>query len=214
MEDCLLSFVNSINCLAFKQKSQQTSQFYSRRKKITRVQIQENSELNGYLDTLFLFLVFVPIQMTSTDPTRRSKLFCHTSTTTRTAIMQIRSCKPTLNSCKGLCKVTFCGFSFIVRQLKLQVSKSNKGQKLKIRMQETSKVFNLVPSLALALVHRQNDGRISLQKQTSNDKRQSNLTKLGINLLFVSENVLLYDFESFQMQECSLTLWSRNQHIA
>ena len=44
----------------------------------------------------------------------------------------------------------------------------------------------------LALVHnrtRQNDGRISLQKQTSNDKRQSNLTKLGINLLFVSENV-------------------------
>ena len=42
---------------------------------------------------------------------------------------------------------------------------------------------------------RQNDGRISLQKQTSNDKRQSNLTKLGINLLFVSEKVLLYDFE-------------------
>ena len=63
-------------------------------------------------------------------------------------------------------------------------------------MRETNKVFNLVP--LLALVHngtRQNDGRISLQKQTSNDKRQSNLTKLGINLLFVSEKVLLYDFE-------------------
>ena len=75
-------------------------------------------------------------------------------------------------------------------------SKSNKGQKLKIRMRETGKVFNRMP--LLALVHnrtRQNDGRISLQKQTSNDKRQSNLTKLGINLLFVSENVLLYDFE-------------------
>ena len=75
-------------------------------------------------------------------------------------------------------------------------SKSNKGQKLKIRMRETGKVFNRMP--LLALVHnrtRQNDGRISLQKQTSNDKRQSNLTKLGINLLFVSENVLLYDFK-------------------
>ena len=75
-------------------------------------------------------------------------------------------------------------------------SKSNKGQKLKIRMRETSKVFNRMP--LLALVHnrtRQNDGRISLQKQTSNDKRQSNLTKMGINLLFVSEKVLLYDFE-------------------
>ena len=70
------------------------------------------------------------------------------------------------------------------------------GQKLKIPMREISKVFNRIP--LLALVHnrtRQNDGRISLQKQTSNDKRQSNLTKLGINLLFVSENVLLYDFE-------------------
>ena len=44
--------------------------------------------------------------------------------------------------------------------------------------------------------------------------RQIDLTKLGINLLFVSENVLLYDFhESFQMQECSLTLWSRNRHM-
>ena len=63
-------------------------------------------------------------------------------------------------------------------------------------MRETSKGFNRIP--LLALVHnptRQNDGRISLQKQTSNDKRQSNLTKLGINLLFVSEKVLLNDFE-------------------
>ena len=70
------------------------------------------------------------------------------------------------------------------------------GQKLKIPMREISKVFNRIP--LLALVHnrtRQNDGRISLQKQTSNDKRQNNLTKLDINLLFVSENVLLYDFE-------------------
>ena len=70
------------------------------------------------------------------------------------------------------------------------------GQKLKIPMREISKVFNRIP--LLALVHnrtRQNDGRISLQKQTSNDKRQSNLIKLCINLLFVSENVLLYDFE-------------------
>ena len=65
-----------------------------------------------------------------------------------------------------------------------------------IRMRETSKVFNRRP--LLALVHnrtRQNDGRISLQKQASNDKRQSNLTKLHINLLFVFEKVLLYDFE-------------------
>ena len=70
------------------------------------------------------------------------------------------------------------------------------GQKLKIGMRENSKVLNRIP--LLALVHnrtRQNDGRISLQKQTSNDKRQSNLTKMGINLLFVSEKVLLYDFE-------------------
>ena len=75
-------------------------------------------------------------------------------------------------------------------------SKSNKGQKLKIRMRETGKVFNRMP--LLALVHnrtRQNDGRISLQKQTSNDKRQSNLTKVVINLVFVSEKALLYDFE-------------------
>ena len=70
------------------------------------------------------------------------------------------------------------------------------GLKLKIPMREISKVFNRIP--LLALVHnrtRQNDGRVSLQKQTSNDKRQSNLTKMGINLLFVSEKVLLYDFE-------------------
>ena len=70
------------------------------------------------------------------------------------------------------------------------------GQKLKIRMRETSEVFNRIP--LLTLVHnrtRQNDGRISLKKKTSNDKRQSNLTKMGINLLFVSEKVLLYYFE-------------------
>ena len=82
-------------------------------------------------------------------------------------------------------------------------------------MRETSKAFNRIPWLAL--VHnrtRQNDNRISLQKQTSNDKRQINLTKLGINLLFVPEKVLLFDPESFRRQECSLTLWSRNLHIA
>ena len=69
-------------------------------------------------------------------------------------------------------------------------------------MQENSKVFNRIP--LLALVHnrtRQNDGRISLQKQTSNDKRQSNLTKLGITMLFVSEKVLLFDPKSFRRQE-------------
>ena len=63
-------------------------------------------------------------------------------------------------------------------------------------MRETSKVFKRIP--LLTLLHnriRQNDGRISLQKQTSKDERQSNLTKLGMNLLFVSEKVLLYDFE-------------------
>ena len=63
-------------------------------------------------------------------------------------------------------------------------------------MRETRKVFNRIPLLALVNNRtRQNDGRISLQKQTSNDKRQSNLAKMGINLLFVSEKVLLYDFE-------------------
>ena len=82
-------------------------------------------------------------------------------------------------------------------------------------MRETSKVFNRIPLLALVNNRtRQNDGRISLQKQASNDKRQSNLTKLGITMLFVSENVLLFDLESFRRQECSLTLWSRNLHIA
>ena len=81
-------------------------------------------------------------------------------------------------------------------------------------MRETSKVFNRIP--LLALVHnrtRQNDGRISLQKQTSNDKRQSNLTKLVINLVFVSKKSSPVRF-SVISQECSLTLWSRNQHIA
>ena len=63
-------------------------------------------------------------------------------------------------------------------------------------MRETSNVFNGIPLLALVYNRtKQNDGRISLQKQTSNDKRQSNLTKLSINLLFVSEKVLLHDFE-------------------
>ena len=77
-------------------------------------------------------------------------------------------------------------------------------------MRETSKVFNRIPLLALVNNRtRQNDDRISLQKQTSNDKRQSNLSKLGITMLFVSEKVLL-----FRRQEYSLTLWSRNLHIA
>ena len=70
------------------------------------------------------------------------------------------------------------------------------GQKLKIRMRETSKGFNRIPLLALAHNRtRQNDGRISLQKQASNDKRQSNLKKLGITMLLVFEKVVLYDFE-------------------
>ena len=82
-------------------------------------------------------------------------------------------------------------------------------------MRETSKVFNRIPLLALVNNRtRQNDGRISLQKQTSNDKRQSNLTKLGITMLFVSEKVLLFDPKSFRRQEYSRTLWSRNLHIA
>ena len=57
-------------------------------------------------------------------------------------------------------------------------------------MRETSKVFNLIQ--LLALVHnrtRQNDGRISLQEQASNDKRQSNFKKLGITMLLVFEKV-------------------------
>ena len=50
-------------------------------------------------------------------------------------------------------------------------------------MRETSKVFNRIPLLALVNNRtRQNDGRISLQKQTSNDKRQSNLTTRGIEI--------------------------------
>ena len=71
-----------------------------------------------------------------------------------------------------------------------------RGRNVRFVCKRTAKFFNRIP--LLALVHnrtRQNDGGISLQKQTSNDKRQSNLTKLGINLLFVSENVLLYDFK-------------------
>ena len=57
-------------------------------------------------------------------------------------------------------------------------------------MRKTSKVFDRIPSLALPHnCTRQNDDRISLQKQTSNDKRHNNLAKLGINLLFVSENL-------------------------
>ena len=82
-------------------------------------------------------------------------------------------------------------------------------------MQENSKVFNRIP--LLALVHnrtRQNNGGTSLQKQISNDKRQSNLTKLVKGMSFVSVKVLLFDPKSFLRQECSLTLWSRNQHIA
>ena len=138
---------------------------------------------------------------------------------TITAIMLIGSCKPSLsplNSCKNLPLKTL--LVFIECQLKgtgKRIEKLNNGQKLKIRMQENSKVFNRIP--LLAPVHnrtRQNDGRISLQKQTSNDKRQSNLTKLGITMLFVSEKVLLFDPKSFRRQECSLTLWSRNQHMA
>ena len=89
--------------------------------------------------------------------------------------------------------------------LKARVStyrKLNNGQKLKIRIRETSKVFNRIPLLALVNNRtRQNDGRISLQKQTSNYERQSNLTKLGMTMLFVSEKVLLFDPESFRRQE-------------
>ena len=77
-------------------------------------------------------------------------------------------------------------------------TKLNNGQKLKIRMRETSKVFNRIPLLALVNNRTiQNDDRISLQKQTSNDTRQNNLTKLGITMLFDSEKVLLFDPKSF-----------------
>ena len=77
-----------------------------------------------------------------------------------------------------------------------QLASQTKGRNLRFVCERTAKFFNRIP--LLALVHnrtRQNDGGISLHKQTSNDKRQINLTKLGINLLFVSENVLLYDFK-------------------
>ena len=132
--------------------------------------------------------------------------------------MIIRSCKPLvslLNPYKNLSLKTFVSF-YRVLVKKAGVStyrKLNNGQKLKIRMRETSKVFNRIPLLALVNNRtRQNDGRISLQKQTSNDKRKSNLTKLGITMLFVSEKVLLFDPKSFRRQEYSLTLWSRNLH--
>ena len=45
-------------------------------------------------------------------------------------------------------------------------------------------------------------------------KEISNLTKMGITMLFVSEKVLLFDPKSFRRQEYSRTLWSRNLHIA
>ena len=65
-------------------------------------------------------------------------------------------------------------------------------------MRETSKVFNHIPLLTLVnSCTRQNDGRISLQKQTSNDKRQINLTKRGIAMSLVSEKVLLFDPKLF-----------------
>ena len=65
-------------------------------------------------------------------------------------------------------------------------------------MRETSKVFDRIPLLALVNNRTiQNDDRISLQKQTSNDTRQNNLTKLGITMLFDSEKVLQFDPKSF-----------------
>ena len=76
------------------------------------------------------------------------------------------------------------------------LASQTRGRNLRFVCERTAKFFNRIPLLALVHNHtRQNDGRISLQKQTSNDNRQIDLTKLGINLLFVSENVLLYDFE-------------------
>ena len=179
--------------------------FSLQQKKSTWVKIKAKSEPNGYLDLPFLFYVIVLILKND----RRATI---------PTIMLMRSFKPSLcplNSCKtSLWKLWWFLSS---ASLKAQVStyrKLNNGQKLKIRMRETSKVFNRI--LLLALVNnrtRQNDGRISLQKQTSNDKRQSNLTKRGIAISFVSEKVLLFDSKSFRRQECSLTLWSRNQHI-
>ena len=87
---------------------------------------------------------------------------------------------------------------FVYRKLVKRhgLASQTRGRNLRLVCERLAKFFNRIP--LLALVHnrtRQNDGRISLQKQTSNDKRQNNLTKLGINLLFVSENFLLYDFE-------------------
>ena len=119
---------------------------------------------------------------------------------TITVIMLIGSCKPSLsplNSCKNLPLKN--PLVFIECQLKgtgKRIEKLNNGQKLKILCERSAKFFNRIPLLALMNNRtRQNDGRISLQKQTSNDKRQSSLTKPVINLLFVSEKVLLYDFE-------------------
>ena len=169
------------------------------------MKIKAKSEPNGYLDFLFLFYVIVLILKND----RRATI---------PEIMIIRSCKPLvslLNPYKNLSLKTFVSF-YRVLVKKAGVStyrKLNNGQKLKIHMRETSKVFNRIPLLALVNNRtRQNDGRISLQKQTSNDKRQSNLTKLGITMLFVSEKVLLFDPKSFRRQEYSLTLWSRNLH--
>ena len=65
--------------------------------------------------------------------------------------------------------------------------------------------FLLVHCL-LVLVHirtRQNGGRISLQKQISNGKRQCNITKAGIFMSSNSELVLLLDPKLLRSQECS-----------
>ena len=89
------------------------------------------------------------------------------------------------------------------------------GRNWRFVCERPAKFLNRIPLLALVNNRtRQNDDRISLQKQTSNDKRQSNLSKLGITMLFVSEKVLLFGTKSFRRQEYSLTLWSRNLHIA
>ena len=55
-----MDFVKSIVSLLNRKVNKHHS-FTHAEKKITLVQIEENSELNGYLDSLFLFLVFVPI---------------------------------------------------------------------------------------------------------------------------------------------------------
>ena len=170
------------------------------------MKIKAKSEPNGYLDLIFLFYVIVLILKND----RRATI---------PEIMLIRSCKPLvslLNSCKNLSLKNFVIF-YRVLVKKAWVStyrKLNNGQKLKIRMRETCKVFNRIPLLALVNNRTiQNDDRISLQKQTSNDTRQNNLTKLGITMLFDSEKVLLFDPKSFWRQEYSLTLWSRNLYI-